>query len=252
MHLEMAEAIKTAVSTRNDKHGRLLHQQLLKNWSPFYLGQIAPDFSFLDKIKREETHFYAIPLTEKDDPVAKMLQTYPFLKDAQSLPVDQCWFIAGYLAHLLYDQFWFLDIITPTFWHNKTLGDRQHRRLVHLLLLCAMDAAAYERLPESSARILGDAHPAEWLPFGTDQALVQWQGMVAEQLTPGGEVKTLQILSPRAELDVESFSTYFYDQAWMATHVDTAVSVQRRAKLIQKTCAASIDLLIDYLFHSPN
>ncbi len=243
MHLEMAETIKTAVSQQDDA----LYQQLLEHWPAFYFGQIAPDFSFLAKIKREDTHFYPIPLPPEHDPVGKMLHIYPQLQSANIQSPAHRWFIAGYITHLLYDRFWFLDIISPFFWQNNSLGKSTHRRLVHLLLLCVMDAESLAVLPKHAVDDINKAHPNAWLPFGTDDALVEWQNMVSDQLKPSGQVRTLEIFAPRAELDVVTFSGYFYNKVWMEKNVQSTVSADTRDELKQKTCIASIELLKKYI-----
>lgn len=248
MHLEMAEAIQTAVFQQTEsENGRLLYKQLQGNWPAFYFGQIAPDFSFLDKIKREETHFYTIPMTEADDPIREMLKAYPQLKESHTLPPAQKLFVAGYLAHLLYDQIWFMRVILPSFWGNEKLGRPAHRNLLHLLLLSSFDFQAHENLPTNAAQMLQTVNPTQWLPFTTDDILCQWRDIVAVQLEAGADIRTAEIFAPRARVDVDSFRNYLNDSTWMTQNVHTILPAPKYKAIQAKTCAASIQLLTDYL-----
>ena len=186
-------------------------------------------------------------MTEDDDPMGEMLQIYPELKQVDKMPQSKQLFLAGYLAHLLYDQIWFMNIIIPHFWKNSSLGKGKHRRLVHLLLLSAYDLDAIAQLPASASSNLTHAVPDDWLPFGTDDALSQWRDMITAQLRPDGEVRTLEIFAKRAELDVETFSSYFYNEAWMNQNVHASVSPEKYNFLKANTCTASIQLITTYL-----
>ena len=40
-----------------------------------------------------------------------MLRTWPALTDPWALPPEQAAFVTGYLAHLWFDEFWYLTIV---------------------------------------------------------------------------------------------------------------------------------------------
>lgn len=247
MHLQMAEAIKTAVSHQDDPACQQLALQLTTHWSPFYFGQIAPDFSFISDLRRSETHFYDIPLTRADDPIGKMLTAHPELNGRQLSPSAQKLFIAGYLTHLLYDQLWFLHIITPHFWNNEGLGEPQYRHLIHLLLQAAHDNRAFRELPANAGQTLQQAQPRQWLPFGSDDALLAWRDLVANQFVPHANVRTYEIFARRVRLDEEAFAAYIEDEVWMSQHVHAVVDQSLFDTIFAKTRDASLLFLKDYL-----
>lgn len=249
MHLEMAQAIRTAVSQSTTQAYQRLDRDLSTYWAAHYLGHISPDFSFHSDLSREQTHFYQLPLADNDDAIQNMLNAHPQLRQVKELAPENALFVAGYLAHLLYDMIWSRQIITPYFVENKTLGDKAHRRLVHFLLLSWFDQEAYQSLDPQAERWLKDAQPDHWLPFGTQKDLIQWQQMVAGQLEANGHIHTMEIFARRVRLETEEFAAYFSDFEWMETHVFSLISLPEFNRIKAQTVQNSIELLLTYLYN---
>ncbi|MCJ7700244.1 MAG: hypothetical protein MUO62_01565 [Anaerolineales bacterium] len=75
----MAESLLTDESLPEE-----IRQLLTGNPSAFLLGHVAPDVQVVSGQKREETHFFRLPVAEYDTiPWEKIYQTYPELTPAR-------------------------------------------------------------------------------------------------------------------------------------------------------------------------
>lgn len=173
-----------------------MRQSLDAERPAFLLGNIAADARVSSGILRENTHFYSFsePITES--PWRVMLREYPALARPQS--VAQRAFIAGYVAHLVLDEIWLIDIVRPYF-VERLWETPRHRLLMLNILLILMDERDYGLLPAWERDALLSAQPSAWLPFMSDEVLCGWRDYVGKQLPPGGIPETLSIIGERLQ-----------------------------------------------------
>src|SRR5438094_833706 len=81
----------------------------------FLFGNTAPDVQTISGQPREATHFFQVPLQGAPPAGRQMLGSFPALAARAALPAAQAAFVAGYLAHLVFDQIWIRDIFEPFF-----------------------------------------------------------------------------------------------------------------------------------------
>jgi hypothetical protein len=166
----------------------------------FLLGNIAPDVQTISGQEREATHFFPVPLEGAPPAGSVMLGEYPALARRTSLPVAQAAFVAGYLAHLVFDQLWVARIFEPVFGPQQPWGSFRDRLYLHNVLRAHWDAQDLARLPAGTGPTLRQAAPAGWLPFVGDPHLAGWRDLVGGQLEGGG-ARTVEVFAERMGAD---------------------------------------------------
>jgi hypothetical protein len=213
----------------------------------FALGNIAPDVQTLSGQSREATHFFPVPLNPGPPAALRLLAAHPALARPVALPPAQAAFLAGYFAHLVFDELWIAHLFTPYFGPAQTWGaDFRERLYFHNVLRSVWDAADRARLTAPAGPMLAAAAPAGWLPFETDHYLAAWRDWVADQLRPGAPSRTVEVFTTRMQVDPAAFTALLADPAELEhrlyAHVPPAALDRYRAAAL----AASVRLLRAY------
>lgn len=203
---------------------------------PFLLGSISPDVRTITLLSRQETHFYPIPPDPHLPSTRALLQTWPSLSDPMGMPAEQAAFIAGYLAHLWFDEFWHQRIITPYYVERDDWGSHRARFNIYNILLGYLDARDKAALGEKIGLILRTAEPAGWSPFVSDADLIAWRDFLMEQFQPGTESYTAAILAQRADMLPADLSALIADEEQM----EHKVFVRTPRRVIDRACQDGI------------
>jgi hypothetical protein len=195
MHLVLAEEI-----LHGDDLPPATARLLTRQRGPFLLGNTAPDVQTISGQRRDETHFYTIPRTTDRPACETLFDTHPQLTHAGLLPPAQAAFIAGYVAHLLLDELWLVDVFQRHF--LRDWGPLHERLFLHNVLRTWMDARDQRQLNSSMDTALRKAEPRRWLPFVADEHLRAWRDWLVEQLVPGHTVQTAQVFARRMGVSV--------------------------------------------------
>jgi hypothetical protein len=166
----------------------------------FLLGNIAPDVQTVSGQPRDATHFFPVPLNGALPGARVLLDRHPVLAQASALPPAQAAFLAGYLAHLVYDQLWIAQIFEPVFGPAQSWASFRERLYLHNVLRAHLDGQDLARLLPATAARLKAAEPSAWLPFEADPHLRTWRDLVAEQLGPGAG-RTVEVFAERMRVD---------------------------------------------------
>ncbi len=189
-HLAAAQRLLTDPAVPDTQRDLLYRQR-----SAFLLGNVAADARAESGAAREATHFYAYGVPMTTAPWRVMLDRFPALQHAAA--ADQRAFLAGYVAHLSMDEVWTVDLLGPYFAQGDW-GESPRQRFFYLhILLIFMDERDEQQLDGWQADTLAAAAPDGWLPFMSDTTLCDWRDLIATQLQPGGESKTLEIFGGR-------------------------------------------------------
>lgn len=175
------------------------------HWGAFLLGNIAPDVQTISGQSREATHFFPVPLAGAPPAPRSLLRSYPALARRRALEPAHAAFVAGYLAHLVFDQRWISDIFEPVFGPQRGWGTFRERLYLHNVLRAHWDAADLARLPAVMGGDLHQAEPRGWLPFVTDNHLAAWRDLVDDQLGPGAP-RTVEVFAARMQVDPAEFA----------------------------------------------
>lgn len=243
MHLCMAERM-----LQHPDLDAKLARRLRAAWPAFYLGSVAADYQTICQIPRAETHFYTLPPAVDARAHLAMLQRFPQLAQAATLPEDQAVFVAAYSAHLMLDLRWYHGVLQPYFLQpTGWSADHRARFLVHNILLTYLDRRAYDALPPQAGATLAAARSDHWLPFADDADLRVWQNMLVQQLRPGAAIKTIEIYAGRLRMTPREFAERLQDEPWMATQVFRRVPLAAVDALLTAAVGESIALIAAYL-----
>jgi hypothetical protein len=190
MHLALAEEILDRADLPADVHCLLTEQR-----GPFLLGNTAPDVQTVSEQDRFATHFYTIPRTTDRPAHETLFAAHPVLADVPSLPPAQVAFVAGYIAHLVLDELWLVDIFQRHF--LRDWGPLRERLFLHNVLRTWMDIQDQRRLNGTVFAALQSAEPHRWLPFVQDRHLRAWRDWLVAQLRPGRSVQTAEVFAQR-------------------------------------------------------
>jgi hypothetical protein len=211
----------------------------------FLLGNIAPDVQTITGQTREATHFFPVPLRGAPPAHQRLFAQSPALADPARLPAAQAAFLAGYLAHLEFDQWWIRDVFEPVFGPEQAWGSFMERLYLHNALRAYWDADDLRAMPDDIAPALSVAAPHVWLPFVADRDLGRWRDFVADQLHLGA-AQTITVFAERMKADPEVFAALVNSPDEMDRRVFNRIALDRLAHYRAHALAASLALLQAY------
>ena len=187
---------------------------LLRERPAFQLGSVAADARVATGVSRDVTHFFSYSADICERPWLVMLREHASLTP----PRDEAHlaFLAGYVAHLALDEAWTLNLVRPRFrdraWQDADRGDKYFA--LHLILT-VMDERDEACLEAWQADSLKRCQPREWLPFISDEVLLRWRDVVAEQIGPARHSLTLEIFAERLKTSTGRIRATLDDPAAM-------------------------------------
>jgi hypothetical protein len=245
MHLQLAEAMRLRVRNRP----RMVGRQLLldgANLPAFYLGSVAPDYQTICGMARARTHFYKMPPHALWQGPRAMLAAHPYLVPGAELESRQAAFVAAYLVHLYLDLKWYFEVVDPYFARSDQFAAREQAYLAHVSLLTYLDHLALASLPRDASGILAKARVAEALPVEDQDALVQWQAYLVQQLRPGMATQTVAIFAGRLQMTPQAFAAKLEDRDWMNDELFSKVPVSDIQRLLEESVTDCLDLVAAY------
>lgn len=216
---------------------------------PFLLGSAAPDVRTVSPISRRETHFYSIPPDPTRMAISTMLAAWPSLADATAMSPGRAAFLAGYLAHLWFDEHWHNTLINPYFVERDDWGSKPARFDVYNVLLGYLDQRDRAALDDSVSRLLERVEPGNWIPFVPDNDLMAWRDLLIDQLRPGGDSRTAEIMARRAHLDPVEFQALIVDEGRMADKVFRHIPRTAVIQAYQEGLEGSAWVIGNYLYN---
>ncbi len=217
----------------------------------FFFGHIAPDARQISRQPRKTTHFIRVPPTNHRPAHQSMLTVYPSLAQPAALPAPQAAFMAGYLAHLLFDELWLREIYIPVF-TSQNWGDRHKRTLLHNALRAWLDRRAWPHLRAGLGHILSEAGPKDWLAFITDDDLCRWRDLLSAQLASDGAIRTAEFFASYSRVSRADFLALLEPEA-MQARVFTRISLAALDEFHARAVVRCRELIVHYLTgHCPN
>ncbi|MEO1287527.1 MAG: zinc dependent phospholipase C family protein [Chloroflexota bacterium] len=208
----------------------------------FLLGGIVAD-QRPEGGKRADTHFYEYIKPMTDHPWRVMFQQNPSLKQAKSDAHHA--FLLAYVAHLAADEYWSLHMLKPHFAESDWGDDLRHRFYLLHLLLITMDERDETRLPEGIGAIMQECKPDNWLPFLSDDLIIDWRDYLAHQIDDH-DSKTLDIFGGRIDTAPEKVRELLDDAYYMQRNVWNNVSREILADVETKLYDFAREQLIIY------
>lgn len=164
----------------------------------FLFGNTAPDVQVVSGQSRQATHFFDVPIRDRNRlPWEQIFDQYPLLAAASELPPAQAAFLAGYMCHLQADWFWVVEIFGPVFGLRSSWASFPERLYLHNVLRSYLDWEIAPALQNGMGQSLREAEPQAWLPFVQDRDLLTWRDLLADQLVPGASIQTVEVFAAR-------------------------------------------------------
>ena len=243
-HLTVAEQI--LASPALPEINRAQSEQNEAVLSAYFFGHIAPDVQVVSRQPREATHFFTLPPINDGPAYLRMLATHPRLAQPSTLPAVQVAFLVGYISHLLLDEYWVREIFYPFFGPRQTWGDRRERVLLHNVLRAWLDRRDLSRLRDGIGELLCQVKPNGWLPFATDEDLVRWRDLVADQFAPGAEIRTVEIFANRSRVPDVQFLALL-EPTVMQERIFGRISLANLDRFHDRAVLHIHDLVVRYL-----
>jgi hypothetical protein len=174
----------------------------------FLLGNTAADVQTLTHEPRYTTHFYHVRGQQKLWGWEQFLSENPQLATSTQLDRRHAAFTCGYLVHLLWDEMWTREIFTPFFMEAPRWNNRLTYAVYHNALRAVQDRNAYIMLQKKIhiTDQIAEVQPDHWLPFASDEVLLQWRNWLVTQLEDDGESQTINVFANRMGVSVTHFS----------------------------------------------
>ncbi|MCA9913351.1 MAG: zinc dependent phospholipase C family protein [Anaerolineae bacterium] len=208
----------------------------------FLLGGIVAD-QRLAGMDRQDTHFYHYTRPMPDNPWREMFRQYPRLSHPKSDAHHA--FLMGYVAHLAADEYWSRYMLGPHFASGHWGEDARDRFFVLHLLLIWMDERDEARLPETTASLLRQCMPHDWLPFLPDHGICDWRDFLADQLD--GDSETLAIFGGRIRTEPRVLRAMLDDSALMQERLWDNITPQLLTDMESKLYDFSREQMDTYL-----
>ncbi len=188
----------------------------------FLFGNTAPDVQMVSGQRREETHFFCLPLQVEEEPAwIQLLSAYPGLTKPEELSGAQAAFVAGYLCHLQADWMWIRQIFTPVFGLRCQWQTFPERIYLHNVLRTYLDIQILAGLNHRIGERIASTNPQGWLPFVQDDHLMRWRDLLVEQLQPGAHIRTVDVFAARQGISPAAFYELVESEARMDEAVFT-------------------------------
>lgn len=199
-------------------------QRLLSEQGAFLLGSVSPDVRMVSGLTREETHFYDIPVSSEAPAAQTLLETYPTLSDAHTLSGKHAAFIAGYLTHLIMDETWLEVVVMPYIFIDRAVWDSNHPnyRLYSLLMIHLAEEGARHVTPQMIEQMRA-CQPQGWLPFASDQQLIEWRDRVAAYCSDNSGLQTARMFAAQMKIEAEELYSSATSQTALENELHTAV-----------------------------
>jgi hypothetical protein len=94
--------------------------------------------------------------------------------------------------------------------------------------------------------LLRQAQPDDWLPFAADADLGRWRDLVAEQLSPGAGIRTVEVFADRAKISTDEFRRLLQSDT-VKERIFSHVSMAELEAFHIRAVVRSRDLLTRYL-----
>ena len=222
-----------------------LQAVLTAEGSAWLLGNIAPDVQTVSRQTRHATHYFPVPLDNAPRAHVALFAEHPQLADPRQLPAVQAAFLAGYLAHLEFDQHWISDIYEPVFGPQQHWAPTTERIYLHNALRAWWDTQDLATLGPQDGAELGRAYPRRWLPFVRDEDLATWRDFVADQLQHRNG-RTAEVFADRMQVAVADFAALVGSPEQMAWRVFARCSPDQLTQYRASAMDATVTLLTCY------
>jgi hypothetical protein len=217
----------------------------------FMLGNFSPDVRVINGLAREITHFYDIPLSPGTSASHALLNTHPELAKGDVLSANQAAFVAGYMAHLIMDEAWLEFVVMPYIFIDDAAWDTNHPNYrLYSLLMTYLAEQGDRQVPSDMADTLRAVEPNNWLPFASDEHLVEWRERVIQYALTDGGWRTAKMFAHQMGSNADELYAVVTSQEAMDREVFSVMPREKLETFQRSTHKRSIKALNAYLVSS--
>lgn len=245
-HISVAEDLLAHPDLNED-----IRCRLQEGSAAFFFGNTAPDVQVVSGQRREETHFFPVPIPPKSTPPWELIgRVHPLLVSRNRLSPQRAAFMAGWLCHLQADWYWVRDIYSPIFGFDAQWSDFRTRLYLHNVLRSYLDYQIHQGLNGNLGGQLAEVFPDDWLPFVDDKHLAVWRDLLVQQLQPDSKIETVEVFAARQGIPTEDYYRLIGSETKMDrdvfNHISRPVLKSFRQDLIEN------NLILIHQFFDPN
>ncbi len=183
----------------------------------YILGSTAPDIRALTRGAREEYHFASLEFGSVGDGIEGLFEAHPELRSPACNDSTRA-FVAGYITHLVLDEFWIVEFFRPYFGNRDVYADETDGLVLDRALQLELDRLSMEglrRYPLTSPGSVQALNPSPQgeearvsvlhagtnghvqVPFISRETLIEWQDFVLETVGRGFSWERLRFMARR-------------------------------------------------------
>jgi len=162
----------------------------------FLLGSTSPDIRVITRERREQYHFVSLDFDAVGAGVKGLFKSHPKLMDSSACDGPTKAFIAGYISHLLADEYWIVNMFRPYFGNPAVFNDETIGKLMDRALQLEMDRQMWWAV-DATLRLLLAANGRIAIDFISEQTLVDWREWVVTHLSRGFSWDRLHFMARR-------------------------------------------------------
>ena len=110
-----------------------------------------------------------------------------------------------------------------------------------------MDEQIIKALPEGIGNCLKKVQPRNGLPFVEDEHILAWRDLIADQLHPGSQSKTVEVFAERLGVSSEEFTEILHSEEVMEKEIFALIPQELLVEYRQELIAENTALLTAYL-----
>ncbi len=213
----------------------------------FLLGSVAPDLSSIDGLRRDETHFFALPPQPHQCGPFNLLRRYPQFAHTCHLSAASAAFISGYLAHLLADEIWLWRIFVPYFVLGMTGDNAQDKLMIHNAIRTYIDRDDRATLDAATRVELSNSTAIDVLPFVSPRSLTMWKQMLCTQLVSGAAMRTLEVFARQIGVTPQALENCLNEELTRPNEVFRVIVPHLLSEYQREVIHASKNLVTRYL-----
>ena len=122
---------------------QIKHPTLDANVGCFLLGSISPDIKIATGFSREKYHFTSLDFQKVGAGAEQMFNTHPALAKSDMLNPPTQAFVAGYIAHLITDEIWIVDVFRRYFANKKIFSNDIFGKVMDRAIQLDLDSEAF-------------------------------------------------------------------------------------------------------------
>ncbi len=175
---------------------RLGHPTIDSNIGSFLFGSTSPDIRVITKKKREEYHFVTLDFAKVGAGVEGLFNKHSNLRASKKLTGATQAFMSGYIAHLVTDETWIVNVFRPFFNNPKIFPETVLGKVMDRALQLELDRQSWEFIKPTIHLVKG-ADCEVQINFLPQETLSDWNTWVINSLNGNFSWERLRFMAKR-------------------------------------------------------